>query len=180
MIGQDDELREVYYLTHTVRPRGGKSQETIKAWSWDKDLAKQYMRFHGSPNLDFKSYTGTIGEIAQLLEEFVRCEIKIASLKTRDPDDPNRYKRVYVPVTEEELDVVRSHTSCACSDLVHKFEQLQDLLYRVKDKFQDALRLMLLEEMIKKATMRPSVLAERINYDEVRLLVRDNPDDFSD
>lgn len=180
MIGREDDVREVFYFTHTVRPRNQPPQKTVKAWSWDEDVAKAYGEFHNSKNLVLNHYIGTIGEICDMMEEFQKCQIKLAQLKTRDPHNHDRCILVWAPVTDEEMELIQAHVRTCCTDFVTNYKAITEVFYRLKDKYQDALRVLFFEEFMRKALQRTSMIAERVSFDEIKILVHEYPDDFGD
>lgn len=167
----------VVYVDHV------KKIEQIKGWTDVKDLSKAYMDFHKCKRFILKEYTSTIEDIYKILEENNHDEISIFNFVIRN--DKKRKKdseirTIPIPATTTEYKMVTEECNSSFSSMIN-YSYLNGAVPYLKDKYQDALELILLDKFIhKELHNKSSKETQMIHFDQLMILFRSFPDMFGE
>ena len=147
----------------------------IQAWSDNKDLAKIYMEFHNCKSYHLKKRTDTLERIVEILNENTNDEISIYNVYTRGK---HQMKLVQLPLTMVEYTHIQDEAAVFMPTKID-YAFLNDCLFLFKKRWKQALDGVMLTDVLRFVihNQRSSII-DGLGIDEVKLLVREFPDNF--
>lgn len=154
----------------------------ICAWSDNKDYAKVYMEFHKCKNMEIRSRTDVFKRLIPILEENIHDEIQFMNLNVRNPNKNKKHKttNIMVPMTETESDLLNYELNTKMSSVID-YNLINRMFYYLKDKYQKALKGILLKPMMEYVVhnKRNELLLD-IDLDELMVFAKLTIDSFGE
>lgn len=152
----------------------------IRAWSDDKDLIQMYLDFHKCKKYRMKKITDTFREIVKVIEENFNDEVGMFNLSTRNKggkkSEPT--KTIVVPMTDTESMMVNEETNTYLASRIN-YGYINEVFSYLKPKYQKALKMIFLEDVMKKVVYEKSGrFVSNIELDELLVLYKSLPDQF--
>lgn len=164
-----------YYFVYVQND--GSLGPTICAWSDNKKLIDFYLTFHNCKSMRVKKMTDTIDAISMILEENCHDEICIANFTIRG-DTGRDTRMVYVPITENELNLVNEECNTFFASNVHYYI-LNMAYYYFKKKYRNALEKIFLKSVMHHVIHnKADGYTQQIDLDQMRLLIKCCSDRF--
>ena len=136
---QDDEM--TIYIAYVDSERYG-----LKGWTADKKLMKYFLKFHNCNKIKCKKYTDTIKNINEFINYNSIHEININRVRSKDMEGNAIY--LYVPTTLDEIGNIVDNSFYFTSSNI-QFGLIEYIYNKLKPKYQSALNILLLNEIIK-------------------------------
>ena len=153
----------------------------IKAFSDDKELVKLYMDFHKCKKFRIKKYTGYIEEIYKITDENLHDEIQLFNIITRNREAKKHDEEIMelcIPATHTEINFINSESNSYLASICD-YGLLNEVFPYLKEKYKDALRMLFLDDMIRKVIhSKDSKITVNIEFDQLITLYRFFPDHF--
>lgn len=180
MGGQQANMDQLVTFYLVINDRLEFDDARIQAWSDQKDLAKFYMAFHRCKHFTLRKITDTLYNMNRLLDECYHGEITLYNAVTKDRSKKrsSAYKYVRVPMTNNEIAIIKAENSGLAGTAVN-YTILNDLYPYMSKKRKRLANDMMLTDAIK-ATIhnQPSQRIMGVKIDELYMLYRIFPETF--
>lgn len=162
----DDEFIDCWFI---IYENSKQNYKEIVAWSRDKKLIKFYLDFHKSKNLVAKKLSDYKHNIVEICNAHINEEIQIGPLVTNLKGKP---VIIMVPLTQLDSTQVTDFTS-GFNEIEINYAMLHQLIPRLKNKYQTALRTILINEIIEAVIFpKQNLRVSKILFDQIVLLHR--------
>ena len=169
---EEDDTMTCYFVVYD-----DDRSKIIRGWTDDKDLAKMYMDFHKCKHYKMKKVTNTFREVYHILEENINDEINIYNMNTRAKKGS---KGITVPLTGTEHTLINEESNTFIASRVN-YGYINDAFYYLKDKYQKALKHILLEDVMKNVVYsKHTKITLNLEIDDLMTLFLSLPDQFGD
>jgi hypothetical protein len=159
----------------------GYTENVIKGWTDDKDLAKFFMEFHKCKNYRLKKLTKTMKEIGGILNNNAHEEISMAEIHTRDRKRNGEVKLIMIPMTRSELNFIQAETGNFVAGYVN-YTAMYDTVQFLKNKYRRALDILLLTPIMNNVCQNEvdekHNLLQYVDFDQLAIMYKCCPHEF--
>lgn len=175
---EDGDIVTAYVVVNKMSSMVG-GRQGIQAWSFDKDLAEAYMKFHSCPNFKLKKITDEIRQINYTLEESINDKIGIYNIRTKNPGK-DKMMVIQVPMTGTEFD----HINAECSSFMQNsidYSLLSKGYDYLTPKWQKVMSKIMLPDVCRFVLHNKSTRhIEQMDIDQLLALARSFPANFGE
>ena len=151
-------------------------ENIIKGWTDKKKLADYYMKFHNHPDYFIQEITRKIEDMNKIMEDNYHDEIVLTNLFTRGDKEG---KLIIIPATSTEINLIREESNSFFASRID-YSYLDGSILYLKKKYRRALEKLFLNAVIEFVIYnRQNAITTQIDLDQLMLLIRAFPNDFS-
>lgn len=162
----DHDFIDCYFI---ILEDSKKGLNEIVAWSTNKRLIKFYLEFHGTKKLKVKKLSDYKKNLNEICNAHINEEIQIGHMTTVIKGKPTI---VMAPLTELDLTQINDFSGCF-NEIEINYAMLHQLVPCLKSKYREALKTILLNEVIEAVIFpKQGLRVTNIHLDEVVLLHR--------
>jgi len=156
------------------------NQNSVKAWTDNKDMAEFYMEFHNCKNFQMRKMSNKYGEIIKIINANINDEIQIYNLLVKDEKETDGIDVIQVPATKSEIDIMNDAINTRCASSMVDYSNMNKYVNRLKKPYQKALnKIGLLDLIASEIYNIPSKFTDNLQIDGLKLLFRLFSDYFS-